>query len=170
MNNTGYRNTGYYNTGNYNTGYANTGYYNTGNYNTGYYNTGDYNTGNYNTGYYNTGVFNFCNFSAGVFCTQEDKIRLFNRPSDMTASEFYDSKYYTAIQSAPFKLTEWISYTEEDMNTEEKRTVGGYLKLYTYKEACTHWWEKMREEDRQTVMSIPNFDKDIFFEITGVEV
>lgn len=133
-------------------------------------NTGIRNTGYYNTGDFNTGNFNSCNFSAGVFCTKEDKIRLFNRPSDMTASEFYNSKYYTAIISAPFKLTEWISYTEEEMNTEEKRTLGGYVKTYTYKEACANWWKNMREEDRQMVMSIPNFDKDIFFEITGIKV
>ena len=88
----------------------------------------------------------------------------------MTASEFYNSKYYTAILSAPFKLAKWIFYTEEEKDTEEKRTLGGYLKDYTYKEACTHWWEQMREEDRQTVMSMPNFDKNIFFEITGIKV
>lgn len=90
--------------------------------------------------------------------------------SDMTMVEFYNSKYYNAIISAPFKLTEWISYKEEEKDTEEKRTLGGYLKHYTYKEACTHWWEKMRKEDRQMVMSMPNFDKNIFFEITGIEV
>jgi pentapeptide repeat protein len=125
---------------------------------------------NGNTGNYNTGNFNSCNFSAGVFCTTEEKIRIFNMPSDMTASEFYDSEYYTALCSAPFRLTEWIYYTEEEKDTEEKRVLGGCLKTYTYEEACANWWEKMREEDRQTVMSMPNFDKDIFFEITGIEV
>lgn len=67
-------------------------------------NTGDWNTGNYNTGYCNTGNFNSCDFSAGVFCTTEEKIRIFNMPSDLTASEFYASKYYKALCSAPFIL------------------------------------------------------------------
>ena len=143
---------------------------NTGDRNTGNWNTGNWNTGNCNTGDCNTGDFNSCNFSAGVFCTTEEKIRIFNMPSDMTASEFYASKYYKALCSAPFILTEWIDYTEEEKDTEEKRALGGRLKTYTYKEACANWWEKMREKDRQTVMSMPNFDKDIFFEITGIEV
>lgn len=54
--------------------------------NTGNYNTGNYNTGNWNTGYWNTGDFNSCNFSAGVFCTTEEKIRIFNMPSDPKAT------------------------------------------------------------------------------------
>ncbi len=87
----------------------------------------------------------------------------------MTASEFYASKYFEALCFAPFRLTEWISYTEEEMDTEEKVALRGYLKTYTYEEACANWWEKMREEDRQTVMSMPNFDKDILEDYFGLE-
>ena len=82
----------------------------------------------------------------------------------MTASEFYRSKYYKAICSAHFRLTEWITFTDE--NGEPS----GYLKTYTYKEACANWWNNMNEVNRKIFMSMPNFDKDIFFEITGVKV
>lgn len=88
----------------------------------------------------------------------------------MTAEEFYSSKYYRAIISAPFYLTEWIRYTEDEKDTAAKKTTGFYLKTYSYKEACAIWWEKMHESDREIIKSIPNFDADIFEEITGIEV
>lgn len=104
---------------------------NTGNYNTGYRSAGVFctNASHWNTGHHNTGDFNSCDFT-------EEKIRIFNMPSDLTASEFYASKYYKALCSAPFILTEWIDYTEEEKDTEEKRALGGCLKTYTYEEAC----------------------------------
>ena len=163
--NTGNSNTGYYNTGNYNTGNWNTGYYNTGNYNTGdsntgnsntgYYNTGNSNTGNYNTGNSNTGDFNTCNNSSGFFCTQEPKAIIFNIESDMTVDEFRRSKYYAALISAPFILV-------EHKNDE--------LITHAYKDACAKWWEKMTPENKEVIKSMPNFDAEIFEEITGIKV
>jgi hypothetical protein len=112
------------------------------------------NTGNYNKGDYNTGIFNSCDFSSGVFCTTEEKIRLFNQKSEMTAGEFYNSKYYMALSSVPFYLTEVKD------NCSSNR----------FKNACANWWNNMSEENRKIIMSMPNFDKDIFFEITGIKV
>ena len=74
----------------------------------------------------------------------------------------------SAVRLAPRTAIPDVDGYKKD--TEEKRALGGRLKTYTYKEACANWWEKMREKDRQTVRSMPNFDKDIFFEITGIEV
>jgi len=31
-------------------------------------------------------------------------------------------------------------------------------------------WDKLSEENKEIIMQIPNFDKYIFFEITGIEV
>ena len=165
--NTGNRNTGNRNTGNCNTGDCNTGYRNTGDRNTGYRNTGDCNTGNRNTGYGNTG-----NDSNGVFCTEPDmNIRIFNRPSGMSLLDFYRSRYYEALCSAPFMLTEWIPYTEEEKKADpEKEMICGYLKEYTMKEAWANWWGEMSEEAKKIVQDIPNFDAKIFKEITGIEV
>ena len=170
--NTGYGNTGNRNTGNWNTGYGNTGYWNTGNGNTGNGNTGDGNTGNWNTGYWNTGYGNTIDGSNGVFCTEPDmNIRIFNRPSGMSLRDFYRSRYYEALCNAPFLLTKWIPYTEEEKKADpEKEMIGGYLKEYTMKEAWANWWEKTSEEDKETIQNIPNFDAKIFKEITGIEV
>ena len=153
--NTGNRNTGNYNTGDCNTGNYNTGNRNRGNYNTGNRNTGNYNTGDRNTGNRNTGDWNSCNYSSGFFCTTEPKIHLFNKATSMTVSEFLNSKYYTALNSSSFNLV----YIENEK-----------VKERAYKEACALWWENMSDENKEIIKSIPNFDAEIFKEITGIEV
>ena len=170
--NTGDRNTGDRNTGDKNTGYGNTGNGNTGDKNTGDRNTGSKNTGDRNTGDRNTGYGNTGDGSNGVFCTEPDmNIRIFNRPSGMSLRDFYRSRYYEALCNAPFMLTEWIPYTEEEKKADqEKEMIGGYLKEYTMKEAWANWWGEMSEEAKKIVQDIPNFDAKIFKEITGIEV
>jgi hypothetical protein len=178
--NSGKYNSGNHNSGNYNSGYYNSGYYNSGNCNSGYrnsgcYNAGDYNSGYYNSGYYNaghynSGLFNACNNSNGVFCTEEPKINIFNMPTNMTMREFRNSKYYRAIFSSPFNLTKWIECTaEEKAQDENKALIGGYLQTYSYKEACQNWWENMSTENKEIIKSMPNFNAEIFKEITGIE-
>jgi hypothetical protein len=169
--NSGYRNNGDYNSGNFNDGYRNSGNYNSGNFNSGYQNSGNSNTGKYNSGNRNSGLFNSCNFSNGVFCTIEPKINIFNMPTNMTMREFYSSKYYDAITSSDFNLTEWVPYTEEEMKRDEsKKIIGGYLRVYTYKEACKNWWNGMSSKNKAIICSMPNFDANVFKEITGIEV
>lgn len=130
------------------------------------------NTGYRNTGYGNTGYGNTGDGSNGVFCTEPDmNIRIFNRPSGMSLLDFYRSRYYDALCSVPFILTEWIPYTEEEKKADpEKEMIGGYLKEYTMKEAWANWWGEMSEEAKKIVQDIPNFDAKIFKGITGIEV
>ena len=175
--NSGYCNSGHYNSGDYNSGdynsgdrnsgHRNSGYYNSGDYNSGDYNSGDRNSGHRNSGYYNSGDYNSgdynsCHGSNGVFCTISPKISIFNTPTDMTLMDFRNSKYAVALYSAPFILCEWVSDAE--------KTEGGYLKQYTYKEACANWWAKMTEKNKEVVKSMPNFNPEIFKDITGIEV
>ena len=169
--NTGNRNTGNCNTGNRNTGDCNTGNCNTGNRNTGDCNTGNCNTGNRNTGDWNTGDCNTGDWNSGFFNAKENKCFIFDKLSDMTVREFQKSKYYSAIYSSAFILTEWIEYTAEEKSTDKaKELIGGYLKQYDYKEACAKWWAEMSAENREIIQQIPNFDADKFFEITGIRV
>jgi len=169
--NSGDHNSGYYNSGYYNSEIFNSGCYNSGSFNSGDYNSGDFNSGSYNSGKRNSGLFNSCNFSSGIFCSIEPKINIFNMPTNMTMSEFLDSRYYRAITSSDFKLTEWIPYTEEEMEKDEsKKLIGGYLKTYTYQEACKNWWKNMSTKNKEIIKSMPNFDANVFKEITGIEV
>lgn len=141
---------------------------NSGKGNSGLRNSGNYNSGDYNSGNYNSGTNN-----NGVFCTGEPKIMLFNKPSDMTLSEFYRSDAYYAL-NRNFSLNDWI--WEDDMTDEEKanhpeyKTIGGYLKSISQKEAWKNTWFKMTDEEKAAVKDLPNFDAEIFKECTGIEV
>ena len=169
--NTGDRNTGYCNTGYCNTGNRNTGYWNTGYCNTGYCNTGNCNTGNRNTGYWNTGDWNSCNYSNGLFNTISPKISLFNKPTIYSMEEFKETKWYNSLTNGNFNLTKWIPYTEEEMkNDESKRKTGGRTVAVDYKDACKEWWNSLNKFDKDIIKTIPNFDADIFEEITGIKL
>jgi hypothetical protein len=169
--NSGDRNSGHCNSGYRNSGDRNSGSFNSGYRNSGFHNSGHHNSGDYNSGHRNSGLFNSCNFSNGIFCSIEPKINIFNMPTNMTMREFLDSKYYDAITSSDFNLTEWVPYTEEEMKRDEsKKITGGYLRIYTYKEACKNWWKGMSNKNKAIICSMPNFDVDIFKEITGIEV
>jgi len=171
---TGRCNTGDWNTGNCNTGNCNTGNCNTGNRNTGNRNTGDWNTGNWNTGNRNTGDWNKSSFNTGCFNTEEQKIMLFNKPSDMTYSEWLGSDARYLLNQIPKDVVEWVY--EEDMTDAEKaahptyETTGGYLKVLDESECGQLWWGSLSDRRKEIIKAIPNFDAEIFFQCTGVRV
>ena len=202
--NTGNRNTGDWNTGNWNTGNCNTGDGNTGNWNTGDCNTGDrnngdrnngrwntgncntgdgntgnWNTGNCNTGDCNTGDWNKSSFNTGCFNTEKQKIMLFNKPSDMTYSEWVnsDARYLLnqipKMNQIPKNVVAWVY--EEDMTDEEKaahptyKTTGGYLKVLDESEGSQLWWDSLSDRRKKIIKAIPNFDAEIFFQCTGIK-
>ena len=172
--NTGNRNTGDCNTGDWNTGNRNTGNRNTGDWNTGDCNTGDWNTGDCNTGDCNTGDWNKSSFNTGCFNTEEQKIMLFNKPSNMTYSEWLDSDARYLLNQIPKDVVEWVY--EEDMTDEEKaahptyETTGGYLKVLDESECGQLWWGSLSDRRKEIIKAIPNFDAEIFFQCTGVRV
>ena len=153
--NTGHRNTGDWNTGDRNTGDRNTGNWNTGDRNTGNCNTGDWNSGNYNTGFFNTKT--------------PKKIKVFGKKCLRTD---WDSAEKPACLH--FQLTEWIY--ESEMSDAEKQEnpsyahASGYLKKFDYKEAFTKSVTKASKEERDMIRALPNFDADIFLEISGVDL
>lgn len=133
---------------------------NTGNRSTGDCSTGDWSTGDWSTGNYSTGHFSTIDYSGyGAFnqhCTHEE--------------------WETAIKPKFifFRLTEWIP--EENMTKEEKggnpqyETAGGYLKIFDYKEAWRNAWDSATNEDKELLYKLPNFDKAVFKEISGIDV
>ncbi len=171
---TGLCNAGDNNTGNRNTGNSNTGNWNTGDRNTGNCNTGNCNTGDWNTGDWNTGDWNKSSFNTGCFNTEEQKIILFNKPSNMTYREWMDSDAKYLLNQIPKNVVEWVS--EEDMTDEEKaayptyETTSGYLKVLDESKCGQLWWNGLSDCDKQIIKSIPNFDPDIFYECTGIKV
>ena len=166
--------TGRCNTGDWNTGNRNTGDCNTGDWNTGNRNTGDWNTGNSNTGDWNTGDWNKSSFNTGCFNTVEQKIMLFNKPSDMTYRDWYESDARWLLNQIPKDVVEWIY--SEDMTDEEKaehlthETTGGYLKVLDESECGQLWWGSLSDRQKNIIKAIPNFDAEIFFQCTGIRV
>ena len=170
--NTGDCNTGSCNAGDYNTGSWNTGSMNTGECNTGHCNTGNMNTGNWNIGDCNTGDWNATNYSCGVFCTEPQKILIFDKPSDWTLDDWRNSEAYYLLSQ--IQTVFWVN--SSNMTPEEKElhpeheTTGGFLKTVHLVEAAEKWWSELSNSERQVIRDIPNFDPDKFYKITGIKV
>lgn len=71
-------------------------------------------------------------------------------------------------------ILEWVYLS--DMTDEEKaehpeaETTGGYLKELDNSECAVIWWRSLNQRQKNVIMAIPNFDKAIFKEITGIDV
>ncbi len=166
--------TGLCNTGDCNTGNRNTGDCNTGDCNTGDCNTGNRNTGNRNTGDCNTGDCNKSSFNTGCFMTEEQKIFMFNKPSEWTYQNWVRSDARYLLNQIPKNVVEWIY--SSDMTDEEKaehpthETTGGYLKVLDESECGQLWWGSLSDHQKNIIKSMPNFDAEIFEQCTGVKV
>ena len=166
--NSGSWNSGNGNTGDCNSGDCNSGDWNSGNGNSGYWNSGDNNSGNGNSGYWNSGDNNsgYLNTSTQEYCF------IFNKPVEKSVLSI--TKFPAFMR---FTLTEWIP--DSKMSQQEKNqhpeyvTTGGYLKKYTYKEAFRISFEVARRKpdwpkQRQMLLDLPNFDAEVFEEISGI--
>ena len=172
--NTGDYNTGNHNTGNRNTGNCNTGNCNTGNYNTGNYNTGNYNTGDYNTGDWNTGDWNTGDYNTGCFMTEEQKISMFDKPSEWTYQDWLGSDARYLLNQIPKNVVKWVC--SEDMTDEEKtehptyETADGYLKVLDESDCGQLWWGSLSDCQKNTIKALPNFEPEIFEKCTGIKI
>ena len=177
--NTGNRNTGDWNTGNrntgdWNTGDRNTGDRNTGDWNTGDRNTGDRNTGDWNTGNSNTGDWNKSSFNTGCFMTEEQKIFMFNKPSDWSYRDWLNSDARYLLNQIPKNVVEWVY--SENMTDEEKaehpthETTGGYLKVLDESDCGQLWWGSLSDRQKDIIKALPNFDPEIFEKCTGIKI
>ena len=83
-----------------------------------------------------------------------------------------DARYL--LNQIPGDVLEYIWF--ENMTDEEKEahpeaeTTGGYLKELDNSECAVIWWRSLDQRKKNVIMAIPNFDKAIFKEITGIDV
>ena len=167
--NSGDRNSGDWNSGDWNSGDWNSGDWNSGNRNSGNRNSGDWNSGNRNSGDWNKTC-----FSNGCFNTESPKIFLFNKLSDWTYQDWLNSDARYILMDCPSNVLFWI--WEDDMTDEEKEqhpeysVTGGFLKHIEKETGRQMWWDGLSDRQKDIVMQLPNFDKDIFKEITGIIV
>ena len=167
--NSGYCNSGNRNSGNRNSGNWNSGYCNSGNSNSGDSNSGDCNSGDCNSGDCNSGNWNSGYWNSGYCNSGNAPLRIFNRETTVTKDdiEFPDFFY--------FDLTRFISFdtatdAERETYKKEIETCGGFLKTISYKEAWKKSWDKASDEDRRKVLALPNWDNEVFKEISGIDV
>ena len=172
--NSGDCNSGNCNSGDWNSGDWNSGDWNSGDWNSGNCNSGDWNSGDWNSGNCNSGDWNNTNFSNGCFNTVEPTIHLFNKPSSWTYRDWLNSEARYLMNQIQGDILEWVYLS--DMTDEEKaehpeaETTGGYLKELDNSECAVIWWRSLNQRQKNVIMAIPNFDKAIFKEITGIDV
>ncbi len=158
----------YINSGNRNSGDWNSGNCNSGNRNSGNRNSGDWNSGNRNSGDWNSGNRNSGNRNSGFFNSNESFVRIFNKETNLHLKDinFPDFLY--------FDLTVWVSHDtatleEKEEHKKEIETCGGFLKTLKYKEAFRLAWDKAGKEKHMELLSLPNWNNDIFKEISGID-
>ena len=131
---------------------------NSGNWNSGNWNSGDCNSGNWNSGNRNSGYFN----------VDSPLIRIFGKETDVKIENIHFPDWLY------FSLTQWVSH--DTANDEEKKEhereielSGGFLKVLDYKEAFRLAWSKAEFSERKKLFSLPNWNNEIFMQISGID-
>ena len=81
--------------------------------------------------------------------------------------------YYDFDSNNKVAEIEAIGAIDDDGNEENPswECTGGYLKTIEATDRDKQaWWDNLSDRDKESVMSLPNFDKDIFKEVTRIEV
>ena len=84
---------------------------------------------------------------------------------------------WDSIDKPSFIYFDLIEFIDEAKMTDQEKidhptffTIGGYLKKHDYKEAFKKSYEKASEADKAKIFNIPNFDANVFFEISGIDL
>ncbi len=171
--NSGNRNSGSCNSGDYNSGHRNSGSWNSGSYNSGDYNSGHRNSGSWNSGCWNSGDWNTTSYAAGCFNTEPQKLKFFDKETNLTMVEWGNTLAYETLSRMPTNKIDWIE--SEDMTEEEKlahpehETTGGFLREYKLTHTRNDWWSGLFDVEREAIREMPNFDAKKFYKITGID-
>ena len=126
------------------------------------------NTNSSNSGYWNSG-----NWNSGLFNSEENpKLKMFNNMSDWTINDWNDSDARHIMNTCPYTHSDFIDKSdmtdEEKENHPEYKTIGGFVKVFIVtKKEKEDWWNKLSDEDKDIIKSLPNFDFDIFRKCVG---
>ena len=129
---------------------------------------GDRNSGNCNSGDWNSGNWNSGNSNSGYFNVDSPLVRIFGKETDVKKEDIdFPSWLY-------FGLTQWVSHdTATDKEKKEHKNEieisGGFLKTLTYKEAFRLAWRKVEFSERKKLFSLPNWNNEIFMQISGID-
>ena len=121
------------------------------------------NSGNCNSGDWNSG-----NRNSGFFNSDEPCVRMFNKMTKKKRSEINIPSW------CYFDLTVWVSHDtatdeEKEEHKKEIEICGGFLKTIEYKEAWKLAWDKASKEEHEKLLKLPNWNNEIFKEISGID-
>ena len=116
-------------------------------------NSGNRNSGNWNSGYFNT---------------DEHFIRIFNKETELKRDDIHFPSFLY------FDPTIWVSHDtatkeEKKEHKQEIEICGGFLKTLEYKEAFRLAWDKASKEEHKQLLDLPNWNNEIFKEISGID-
>ena len=98
----------------------------------------------------------------------------FDKPTDMTLEQWWSSDACRLMDRIDFTPVVWVwsddMTDKEKSNYPEHETTGGYLKIRDNSDYCKEWWKGLTKKEKNIIKSIPNFDAEKFYEITGVIV
>ena len=163
--NTGNRNSGDRNSGNWNSGDRNSGNWNSGDWNSGDRNSGNWNSGDCNSGNWNSGDRNSGNCNSGDWnsgdrnsgdCNSGDRNSGNWNSGDWNSGVFNtdEPKMRAFNKETDITMTEFLNGIEYSFYGLSERIAS----------------KKLNDEDYDRIKALPNFDKDIFKEITGIEL
>ena len=115
-------------------------------------------------------------FNTGLFNTNEPNARLFNKMSDIKMSDINTYRINDILLFIDKREIKLVYKYEDEMTDQEKidyleyKTTGGALIKEQVKVDVQAEWEKVDKEDKDFIISLPNFDADIFYECTGIRV
>lgn len=96
------------------------------------------------------------------------------RELDWTYQDWLNSEAHWILLGMPKAVTTWVYAC--DMTDEEKAahpehvTTDGYLKKLDEKDVAQDYWNSLSENQKQIILSLPNFDKEKFYQCTGIRV
>ena len=85
------------------------------------------------------------------------------------------SSAHMIMLKMPHPRLEWrdLANMSDDETKEhpEAKVTGGYLaKITVGADELNQWWRDLTKCQKNAILSLPNFDKEIFKEITGIDV
>ena len=92
--------------------------------------------------------------------------------SDWTINDWNNSDARRIMNTCPQTHSDFIDKSdmtdEEKENHPEYKTIGGFVKVFIVtKKEKEDWWNKLSDEDKDIIKSLPNFDFDIFRKCVG---
>lgn len=177
LKNFGFKNVGINNCGNRNSGDGNNGIYNSGCWNSGQKNTGNrnlgsHNVGNNNVGNHNVGDWNATDYSTGCFNTKAQPFYMFNKPAEgFTIYEWLRSREKSILDTMPARSG--VDFLEVDPMQRTNEFIWGDWEIMSERDYIflrQKWWNELSKSDKVVILSMPNFDAEIFKECTGIDV